>query len=318
MKPFEVIYKLIHKLDLSRHTGVVIMKKKSILIYILIFTMIILLVTVFQRDSEKNEQSQTFSSTDQRETVTESSQESNEEEAVETEEFGENVRKAVREALQLFKKDTHIVAIGDSLTQGVGDETGNGGYVGILEEKLVADNYKVSIDNFGKRGNRTDQLLKRLDNEEIVQSIEKADIVLITIGANDIMKIVKDNFMNLTEEPFRQERDPYGDRLAQILTRISSMNEGANIYLLGFYNPFERYFSDIEALHQIILGWNNESLQIVNQFEQVDFIPMHDIFDYADEPVLADDNFHPNYEGYEMMADRVLEYLEYDLNAAIE
>lgn len=294
------------------------MKKKSILIYILIITMIILLVTFFfQKDSKESEQNTPLSSIDQSETVTESLQDSKQE-AMETEEFGEGVRKAVREALQFFKKDTHIVAIGDSLTQGVGDETGNGGYVGILEEKLVADNYQVSIDNFGKRGNRTDQLLKRLDNEEIVRSIEKADIVLITIGANDIMKIVKDNFMNLTEEPFMEERDPYGERLAQILARISSMNDEAKIYLLGFYNPFERYFSDIEALHQIILGWNNESLQTVNQFEQVDFIPMHDIFDYTDEPVLADDNFHPNYEGYEMMAERVLEYLENDLNAATE
>src|SRR5690606_390590 len=227
------------------------MKKKSILIFILIITMIILLVTFFfQKDSKESEQNTPLSSIDQSETVTESLQDSKQE-AMETEEFGEGVRKAVREALQFFKKDTHIVAIGDSLTQGVGDETGNGGYVGILEEKLVADNYQVSIDNFGKRGNRTDQLLKRLDNEEIVRSIEKADIVLITIGANDIMKIVKDNFMNLTEEPFMEERDPYGERLAQILARISSMNDEAKIYLLGFYNPFERYFSDIEALHQI-------------------------------------------------------------------
>ena len=272
---------------------------------------------VFQQNSNEEDKSAPIP-IEESETTSELTQESTEEKPMETEDFGDSVRKAVREALQLLKKDTHIVAIGDSLTQGVGDETGNGGYVGILEEKLVADNFNVSFDNFGKRGNRTDQLLNRLDNEEIIKSVEKADIVLITIGANDIMKIVKDNFMNLTIEPFREEQDPYGERLAQILARISSMNGEAKIYLLGFYNPFEPYFSDIEALNQIILGWNSESLQTVNQFEQVDFIPMHDIFNYTNEPVLADDNFHPNYEGYEMMAERVLEYLENDLKAATE
>ena len=294
------------------------MKKKSIYLYIFIFVMLILFAPfVFQQNSNEEDKSAPIP-IEESETTSELTQESTEEKPMETEDFGDSVRKAVREALQLFKKDTHIVAIGDSLTQGVGDETGNGGYVGILEEKLVADNFNVSFDNFGKRGNRTDQLLNRLDNEEIIKSVEKADIVLITIGANDIMKIVKDNFMNLTIEPFREEQDPYGERLAQILARISSMNGEAKIYLLGFYNPFEPYFSDIEALNQIILGWNSESLQTVNQFEQVDFIPMHDIFNYTNEPVLADDNFHPNYEGYEMMAERVLEYLENDLKAATE
>src|SRR5699024_12727818 len=35
---------------------------------------------------------------------------------------------------RIFKNDIKITAIGDSLTQGVGDEEDNGGYVGILEE----------------------------------------------------------------------------------------------------------------------------------------------------------------------------------------
>jgi len=252
------------------------------------------------------------------EEVLEQPEEDTSEETSDNEEFGSSVREAVREALRFFKRDTHIVAIGDSLTQGVGDETGNGGYVGIIEQRLTEQDFKVTFDNFGKRGNRTDQLLKRLDNEEIVESIEKADIVLITIGANDVMKIVKDNFMNLTVEPFVVERDPYGRRLSEILSRIAAMNEDAKIYLLGFYNPFERYFNDIEALDQIIMGWNSESLQTVNQYEQVDFIPMQDLFNEDDEPILADDNFHPNHEGYQLMADRVLEYLQKDLEAETE
>ncbi|WP_228275840.1 GDSL-type esterase/lipase family protein [Gracilibacillus oryzae] len=176
-----------------------------------------------------------------------------------TENFGETIKDAFNDALTFFKEETHIVAIGDSLTHGVGDETDNGGYVGVLAEHFDNENMNVTLDNFGKPGNRSDQLLKRLDNEEIVTSIEEADIVLITIGANDIMKIVRDNFMDLTEEPFLAERGPYKERLEQIMDRILTIQPDTEIYLLGFYNPFEKYFSDIEALDSILTRWNNES-----------------------------------------------------------
>lgn len=57
------------------------------------------------------------------------------EEPVEEEEasISQNIQDGVRDvfdALNFFQKDTHIVAIGDSLTQGVGDETGNEGMWG--------------------------------------------------------------------------------------------------------------------------------------------------------------------------------------------
>ncbi|SFM18220.1 Lysophospholipase L1 [Gracilibacillus orientalis] len=226
----------------------------------------------------------------------------------------ENVRNAVREALNFFQKDTHITAIGDSLTQGIGDEAGNGGYIGVLDERLDEQDIDVTFDNFGKRGNRTDHLLKRLQEKpEINESLEKADMVLITIGANDVMQIMKDNFMDLTEEPFMAERGPYGERLSQIMDHIISVQPEAKIYLLGFFNPFEKYFGDIEALNQILTRWNNESLQVTNQYEQVDYIPMQDIYQYETENVFSDDHFHPNHKGYKLMAERVITYLENDL-----
>src|SRR5699024_11804994 len=42
----------------------------------------------------------------------------------------ERVVEAVQGTVDIFtKEETRIVAVGDSLTQGVGDSTGNGGYV---------------------------------------------------------------------------------------------------------------------------------------------------------------------------------------------
>lgn len=58
-------------------------------------------------------------------------------------------------ALDLFKKDLKIVSIGDSLTEGIGDETENGGYVGILNHTFEDNNLNITVENFGKKG--TDQ-----------------------------------------------------------------------------------------------------------------------------------------------------------------
>ncbi|UOQ50177.1 SGNH/GDSL hydrolase family protein [Gracilibacillus caseinilyticus] len=294
--------------------------RKKVLILVVLLIAAITLAVYFAWPSDQQESSNTTNETEnnQTETEDETAEEEQTDEAEENSSISSHVREAVMGALQLFKKDAHIVAIGDSLTQGVGDEEENGGYVGVLKEQLDNQSINASIDNFGKRGNRTDHLLKRLEQEEIQDSLKKADTVLITIGANDIMKIMKDNFVNLTEEPFIEGREPYGERLTAIFDKITSLQPDAKIYLIGFFNPFEQYFGEIEALNQIITRWNNKSLEVTNQFEQVQYIPMQDVFQNEAENVYADDNFHPNHRGYQLIAERVITYLQNDLRQAEE
>jgi lysophospholipase L1-like esterase len=227
-----------------------------------------------------------------------------------TEEIKERVREVVEGALNLFRKDQKIVAIGDSLTQGVGDETESGGYVGILNNTFEDQHMNIKIENYGKRGNRSDQLLKRLDKEEISSSVKEADIVLITIGANDIMNVVKNNFTNLTMEPFQAEKMEYMDRLRTIFAKVLELNPDAQIYLIGFYNPFERYFSDIEQLGIIMENWNDAGQSVTEEFDQAYFIPTADLFKDSQLELLAEDFFHPNTSGYKLMAERVLDYLK--------
>jgi lysophospholipase L1-like esterase len=234
----------------------------------------------------------------------------NQEAASLTEEIKENVRAVLEGAVNLFKQDIKIVSIGDSLTQGVGDETDSGGYVGILNHTFEDNDLNITIENFGKRGNRTDQLLKRLDNKDISSSIKQADVVLITIGANDIMKIVKNNFTDLKLETFQQERQGYEQRLRTILNKINEINPDTKIYLIGFYNPFEGYFGDIKELDMIMNNWNDAGQFVTGEFENVDYIPIADLFKDTKLQLLAEDYFHPNTSGYKLMAKRILDYVE--------
>jgi lysophospholipase L1-like esterase len=227
-----------------------------------------------------------------------------------TEEIKEKVRAVLDDVFVFFKKDLRIVSIGDSLTEGVGDETESGGYVGILDHTFEDQNLNITIENFGKKGNRSDQLLKRLEKKEIKTSIKDANIVLITIGANDIMKVVKNNWSNLDMEPFQEERVKYVERLTSIFNKIIEINPEAEIYLIGFYNPFERYFGEIEQLGMIMESWNEAGMAVTEEFENVNYIPINDIFSSSDENLLAEDHFHPNTKGYKLMARRVLDFLE--------
>lgn len=224
----------------------------------------------------------------------------------------------IESAKDLFiREDLHITALGDSLTQGVGDATDQGGYVGILDQTFDSNPNAgdVEIDNFGKRGNRTDQLLKRLNNEEeITSSIKQSDIVIITIGANDVMEVVQDNFTNLNYQAFVKAQEGYEERLSEIIQTVNETNPDASIYLVGLYNPFKAYFNNIPELGQIMSDWNEISRQVVEESNRTTFIPIKDVFENSSENLLwEEDYFHPNERGYKRIAERVLEYIKEDI-----
>lgn len=221
--------------------------------------------------------------------------------------LSKNVRQAVQ---RFFHRELSVISIGDSLTEGVGDDEKDGGYTGVLEKSINEDEHLVTIENFGKRGNRTDQLMKRLEEEEeVIHGVENADIILITIGANDVMKVFKDNFTDLELEKFTSEQIRYEQRLNQILSKIQELNPDATTYLIGFYNPFREYFPEIDELEYIVNSWNDIGLDVTKQFENTHYIPMKDVFEDSDIELFADDNFHPNHVGYELMAKRILDYM---------
>lgn len=223
-----------------------------------------------------------------------------------------NLSERVKEIMKYFSnKKWKVVAIGDSLTQGVGDETGQGGYVGILNSYLNQDRLVATFKNYGKRGNRTDQLFVRMKEPDIRQSLKEADIILITIGANDIMQVLKENFTDITYQAFAEERSHYETRLRDILSDLTDLNPNASIYLIGFYNPFQQYFDRIEELDMIVDDWNNTSKFVAEDYGAT-FIPTKDLFMNQEVNLFAEDHFHPNHNGYQLIADRILDYFVMD------
>ncbi len=244
------------------------------------------------------------------EEVQESAEGSDEVADFEKDTIKEAVTNVVEDTIDVFvEEDLHITAVGDSLTQGVGDQEKDGGYLGDLEKevKSMRGIERVEISNYGVRGNRTDQLVKRLDQKQVIKSLKDSDIIIVTIGANDIMKVVKSNFTNLEMEPFTQAQAQYEERLDTVFAKIRKQNPDAPIYLLGMYNPFFKWFAHIEELDKILENWNISSQVVVKRYDNVTYVPTDDLFRNQKEDLLAEDNFHPNSEGYKLIADRVYE-----------
>ena len=204
-------------------------------------------------------------------------------------------------------KDIKVVALGDSLTEGVGDSSHKGGYIPYLKKELEGLKMvrNAEFQNFGVKGTRSDQLLERLKTSQMKSAVEKADFVIITIGGNDIMKILRDHFMNLNASAFRQEEKPYQQRLFQILKTIRQYNPDAGIVLVGLYNPFLDWFSNIREINQVIHHWNEASKEVLLKFHNTVFVNIDDIFYQQKENLLFNDHFHPNDKGYQLMANRI-------------
>ena len=209
-------------------------------------------------------------------------------------------------------KEISIISAGDSLTEGVGDTTKTGGYLPYLRTLLEEEKGIKEVDfyNYGVKGNRTPQLLKSLQTDEIKDTISTADLVILTIGGNDIMKIVKDNISNLQLSVFEKEREVYINNLYQIMNTIIQTNPEAYIVLVGVYNPFSQWFSDIKELDKIVSDWNVASRMVVANYSNAYFVGIEDLFKKTTESRLHTDNFHPNDKGYELIAERLNETLE--------
>ncbi len=205
-----------------------------------------------------------------------------------------------------------LIGLGDSLTQGVGDERKLGGYMGRLasnvsEFKGVKD---IEIENLAKRGRRSDQLLAQIESGEMSDELKKADMILMTIGGNDVMAIVKKDLFELKIETFEKELIEFSNRYKEILKKIRMVNPDAPLILMGLYNPFSIVTDEENEFDTIMLNWNKSIQTMAGQDDNACFIPVDDLFSSNTTLVYHTDFFHPNSKGYELMSDRMLESLQ--------
>jgi lysophospholipase L1-like esterase len=211
--------------------------------------------------------------------------------------------------LDFFPMNYRVMSIGDSLTKGIGDSTKKGGYIPVLQTKLQGEKGIKDIEflNYGVKGNKTKDLLNRLNMVEVQNAIKESDIVILTIGGNDIMKVVKENISHLDKKDFFSAKVQYEKNLYGILDNIRKYHPRIPIVLISLYNPFYAWFADVKEIEEILTEWNAIGEQVISNYKDTYFVNIDDIF--KNENVLHSDYFHPNDKGYNLIANRLFKVL---------
>lgn len=174
-----------------------------------------------------------------------------------------------------------IVAIGDSLTAGMGVEEGEA-YPALLEAALRSAGHDVRVINAGISGETTSGTLARLD---WVMTLEP-DIAILETGANDGLRgldtaMVRDNLRRIIQTL-------QGKGVVVVLAGMQM------VWNLGpaYTSEFNRIYPELAKEEGVILmPFFLEGVAMRPEFNQ-------------------DDGLHPNPAGYRIIAQRVRPYVE--------
>lgn len=225
------------------------------------------------------------------------------------------------------KISLNYIAVGDSLTEGVGDLTNQGGFVPLLSGDLGDYfNATVNTENYGVSGNTSQQILTRMtENKEITEQLKKANLMTLTVGGNDVLAVIRKNLANLKVSSFKKPARQYQERLRKILDLARKDNQDLPIFVLGIYNPFYLNFQELTEMQTVINDWNKKTQEVVDDYDHVYFVPINDLLykgvdgkegivqstgeqtTIVNDALFSGDHFHPNNTGYQIMSDAVME-----------
>jgi lysophospholipase L1-like esterase len=199
-----------------------------------------------------------------------------------------------------------IVALGDSISAGTGDQRA-GGYPSRLARMLRERGREASIVNLAVPGAESRDVLARVGTPDVRAQIAGANLIVVSAGANDLSHSIRPELGVIpveTEAAAARARE----NLKALVARLRQINPNAPIRLVGIYNPFEVAAADAPAARAQLLVWNDLIEEAAAGARGVLAIPIADLF--AGRPDrLAGDHYHPGARGHELIAERVLQTL---------
>ena len=196
------------------------------------------------------------------------------------------------------------LVIGDSLARGTGDESGLGIGGRLVDElKKTRPNVRAPI-NIAVNGARTPDVEEQLTHHNVQVLIAESNVIVVSIGGNDLWGGTDWRAVAL--------RDPNAfmadvlNHVTKIVTTIRAANPTARIFLVGLYNPFvSAPFG--KRLSFFVNRWNAQVTERFANDPNFTLVETSDLFSHRDR--LSFDRFHPNDEGYALIAHRIAESL---------
>jgi lysophospholipase L1-like esterase len=208
-----------------------------------------------------------------------------------------------------------LLILGDSIANGTGDEKGKG-FSFYLPDYLKNQTPKEVVANtIGIDGLHTNGLLELVRGEKLKPALAAADLLLISIGGNDLRQIRRLRGME-RDDGFQKTFDSYVTGLTSILRTIRRTNGDALIIFIGLYYPSVQDISSDDI--RLLLAWNEGAQKIIEQEGRAIFIPTYDLFKLNVSKYVAFDALHPNATGYQAIANRISKNIEGYLNGALQ
>ena len=197
-----------------------------------------------------------------------------------------------------FTKKIVYVALGDSLTAGVGATAEDKTYPYRLAKLLTEkQNAQVTVVNLGWPGATAEDVLKI----QVPQAAQfHPDIITIAIGVNDMHNQVPLKF-------FQNTMSGIADKLAGTAKHLNVIN----VPYLGsgsvFLPPYRLYFAwqtkrYNSAINHALAG---------RQVKHIDLYSLTREKEFTDPLYYAADNFHPSDEGYDLWSKIIYDNLDY-------
>ena len=213
------------------------------------------------------------------------------------------------------------VALGDSLAHGMNEVGAIGlGYTDFIAKTLKKEGLITSYSkDFAYSGYTTKKVLDDLranvekpitgfgyksEKATIRTSIKNAEIVTLTVGANDLLPLLKEaTATGISIEAIIKASTEAFTNYASILAEIKKLNPKVEIYVMGYYNSFPYYEETLQTQFKALLGIMNQSLKTTAEKAGAIFVPTaqivaKDVAGYLPNP----ENIHLSEAGYQAVA----------------
>ena len=224
----------------------------------------------------------------------------------------------------------HYLALGDSLAAGM-IETGEigKGYADFLAQKLEEANLLASYNKgFAFPGYTTEDILNELKLDvkktstdtgqevSLLNEVKKADVITISAGANDVLKLLKrdeEGGMQVDVQQIVQAIGQVATNYDALLKRIAQLNPTADVFMMGYYNPFP-YVKEYTEQFNLLVSVMDRAMMQVAEDNAAYFVEVADVVASNTELYLPNpQNIHLSEAGYEAVAQEfaepVLEYV---------
>ncbi len=248
---------------------------------------------------------------------------------------------SVMPAVPAAAQEKNLLVLGDSISAGYGLSEGQYGYY-----DYIAEYAGYSVTNYAVTGSDTTDLVDKIAEKEVQTAIQNAELICITIGANDVLTPAKDYLAqfrlegeSLSDMVKRLEAEgsltsmivaltgklrPYisiaKNNLATIESELRALNSNAEIIIQTIYNPVdsyttkyegEDYSEDYENLKAFVGGQLGKINTAIAALETVTTADIYNTFIDSGWVYINTENkdIHPTPTGHALIASVILDLI---------